>query len=273
MPDQSRLKDGFFDGMKLSVIIPVYNEESTVGELLEKVLAVDIPKEVIVVDDGSRDKTIDIVREKAAATDQVVKVQSNAVNVGKGAAIRHGLLHVTGDVVLIQDADLELDPQEYHMMVAPFASGADVVYGSRFRGRGYFSYYRQVPFLSRFGNFVLAATINLFWPWAHITDEATAYKAFRTEVIRSLPLKCNGFEFCPEVTARILNRGIRITEVPITYHPRTVEEGKKVSWKDGIKALWTLFKYRFLERETMETQGESEKLKVNDSAEERIAAE
>ncbi len=236
--------------MKLSVIIPVYNEESTIGELLEKVLAVDIPKEVIVVDDGSRDSTIDIVREKAAASDQIIKVHSNEVNVGKGAAIRRGLLHVTGDVVLIQDADLELDPKEYHLMLAPFKSGvADVVYGSRFRDKGYFMYYRNVPFLSRLVNWMLATTVNLFWPRAHITDEATAYKAFRAELVKSLPLKCNGFEFCPEVTARILNRGIRIREVSITYHPRTTAEGKKVTWKDGVKAFWTLFKYRFLERE------------------------
>jgi glycosyltransferase involved in cell wall biosynthesis len=236
--------------MKLSVIIPVYNEESTVGELLEAVLAVRIPKEVIVVDDGSRDRTIDIVRQKAAATDQVVNIQLNEVNVGKGAAIRRGLLHITGDVVLIQDADLELDPNEYHLIMEPFERGeADVVYGSRFRNRGYFRYYRQIPFVSRLVNWLLAGTVNLFWPSARITDEATAYKAFRADLIKSLPLKCNGFEFCPEVTARILNRGVRIKEVPISYHPRTVAEGKKVTWKDGVKAFYTLFKYRFLERE------------------------
>lgn len=236
--------------MKLSVIIPVYNEESTIGELLEKVLAVDIPMEVIVVDDGSRDSTIDIVREKASQSDQIIKVKSNEVNVGKGAAIRRGLLYVTGDVVLIQDADLELDPEEYHMLVAPFKSGvADVVYGSRFRNRGYFFYYRKIPFLSRLVNFLLAMTVDIFWPGARITDEATAYKAFRTDLLKSLPLKCNAFEFCPEVTAKILNRGIKIHEVPITYHPRTVAEGKKVTWKDGVKAFWTLFKYKFIERD------------------------
>jgi glycosyltransferase involved in cell wall biosynthesis len=246
--------------MKLSVIIPVYNEESTIGELLEQVLAVDIPKEVIVVDDGSRDSTIEIVRRKAAATDQVVQVHTNEVNVGKGAAIRRALLHVTGDIVLIQDADLELDPKEYHMLIAPFKSGvADVVYGSRFKDRGYFWYYRQIPFFSRFANWVGALTVRLFWPGSHITDEATAYKVFRADLIKSLPLKCNGFEFCPEVTARILNRGIKIREVPITYHPRTVAEGKKMSWRDGVKAFWTLFKYRFLEREKpQEEPGEVE---------------
>lgn len=236
--------------MKLSVIIPVYNEESTVGELLEQVLAVDIPKEVIVVDDGSRDSTIDIVREKAKENTEIIKVKSNFVNVGKGAAIRHGILHATGDVVLIQDADLELDPKEYHLILAPFKAGvADVVYGSRFKDRGYFRYYRQISFLSRLVNWMLAGTVNLFWRNARITDEATAYKAFRTELIKSIPLKCNGFEFCPEVTACVLNRGIKIREVAISYHPRTVEEGKKVTWKDGVKAFWTLFKFRFIERE------------------------
>jgi dolichol-phosphate mannosyltransferase len=244
--------------MKLSVIIPVYNEESTVGELLETVLAVNIPKEIIVVDDGSHDRTIEIVRQKAASTtDQVIQVHSNEVNVGKGAAIRRGLLHVTGDVVLIQDADLELDPNEYHLILEPFERGeADVVYGSRFRDRGYFAYYKQIPFLSRLVNWMLAGTVNLFWPGAHITDEATAYKAFKIDLIRKMPLRCNGFEFCPEVTARVLNRGIKIKEVPISYHPRTVAEGKKVTWKDGVKAFYTLFKYRFMERE-----GSAEKAK------------
>jgi len=235
--------------MKLSVIIPVYNEESTVGELLEKVLAVDIPKEVIVVDDGSRDSTIDIVRRKADATDQVVKVHSNEVNVGKGAAIRKGLLYVTGDIVLIQDADLELDPAEYHLIIAPFLSGvADVVYGSRFLGRGWFTHYKHIPFVSRLVNWLLASTVNLFWSRAHITDEATAYKAFRADLVRSLPLTCNRFEFCPEVTAMVLNRKIKIIEVAISYHYRTVSEGKKVTWMDGLQAFWTLFKYRFIDR-------------------------
>jgi dolichol-phosphate mannosyltransferase len=244
--------------MKLSVIIPVYNEESTVGELLETVLAVDIPKEIIVVDDGSHDRTIEIVRQKAASADQVVQVHSNEVNVGKGAAIRRGLLYATGDVVLIQDADLELDPNEYHLILEPFEKGeADVVYGSRFRNRGYFSYYRQIPFLSRLVNWMLATTVNLFWPNAHITDEATAYKAFKVDLIKSLPLKCNGFEFCPEVTARVLNKGIRIKEVPISYHPRTVAEGKKVTWKDGVKAFYTLFKYRFMEKEKVKADNKS----------------
>ena len=124
-----------------------------------------------------------------------------------------------------------------------------MVYGSRFLGRGYFKYYPNISFSSRFANWLLASLVNLFWR-AGITDEATSYKAFRTSFLRSIPLKCNGFEFCPEITAKVLNRKEKILEVPITYHPRTVAEGKKVQWKDGVKALWALFKYRFLERDS-----------------------
>lgn len=236
--------------MKLSVIIPVYNEESTIGALLEKVLAVDIPKEIIVIDDGSLDDSIGIIHKKAAESDKMIKTASTAFNAGKGAAIRRGLHHVTGDIVLIQDADLELDPREYHMIMAPFKSEvADVVYGSRFKDRGYFLHYREIPLVSRVVNWLLAKVVNLLWWGSGITDEATAYKAFRTDLIKSLPLKCKGFEFCPEVTALILNRGIKIREVAISYHPRTVAEGKKVTWRDGVVAFWTLFKYRFWERE------------------------
>lgn len=245
MPDNARIPT-----MKLSVIIPVYNEESTVGELLEKVLAVDIQKEIIVVDDGSRDSSIDIVREKAALTDQIVKVKSNEVNLGKGAAIRRGIDHVTGDIVLIQDADLELDPEEYHKLLEPFESGdAEVVYGSRFLNRGYFFHIKNIPFPSRLANFLLALTVNILWPRAEITDEATAYKVFKSDLLKSIPLQCNGYEFCPEITAKILNRGIRIYEMPISYHPRTVKEGKKATWKDGFRAFWTLLRCRFFGRD------------------------
>ena len=243
MPESNR-------NFKLSIIIPVYNEESTIAALLEKVLAVDIPKEIIVVDDGSRDHTVEILKRKADENSEVVQVHANEVNVGKGAAIRRGLLHVKGDVVLIQDADLELDPNEYHRIVEPLKSGeAHVVYGSRFKDVGYFRHYKNIPFISRLVNWMLATTVNIFWPNAHITDEATAYKAFRADLIKSMHLRCNRFEFCPEVTSKILNRGLKIHEVPITYHPRTVNEGKKVNWTDGVYAFWTLFKYRFLQRE------------------------
>jgi len=234
--------------MKLSVIIPVYNEKSTISEVIDRVKAVDIPKEIIVVDDGSRDGTTEVLKQKMA-NEQILTVHTSLINIGKGAAVRIGIEYATGEITIIQDADLELDPEEYHQIITPIEKGeCDVVYGSRFLGRGYFSHYRNIPFGSRFGNWILAAVVNLFW-WARITDEATSYKAFRTSFLKSIPLKCTGFEFCPEITAKVLNRKKKICEVPISYHPRTIAEGKKVHWKDGIKALWTLFKYRFLEKD------------------------
>lgn len=235
--------------MKLSVIIPVYNEKSTIAEIIERVKAVDIPKEIIVVDDGSRDGTTEVLTEKFAG-DDLIKVHTSLINIGKGAAVRVGIEYASGDITIIQDADLELDPEEYHLIIAPIERGeTDAVYGSRFLDRGYFSYYRNVPLASRFANWLLAFTVRLYWG-VKITDEATSYKAFRTELLKSIKLKCTGFEFCPEITAKVLNKGVAIVEVPITYHPRTVAEGKKVQWKDGVKALWTLFKYRFLEKES-----------------------
>ncbi len=233
--------------MKLSVIIPVYNEKSTIAEIIDRVKAVDIPKEIIVVDDGSRDGTTEVLKEKYAG-DDVIKVHTSLINIGKGAAVRVGIEYATGEITIIQDADLELNPGEYHQIIEPIEKDeADVVYGSRFLGRGYFMHYRSIPFASRFANWLLAFTVRLYWG-VKITDEATSYKAFRTSLLKSIPLKCTGFEFCPEVTAKVLNRKKKIVEVPISYHPRTVAEGKKVQWKDGIKALWNLFKYRFLER-------------------------
>ena len=234
--------------MKLSVIIPVYNEKSTISEIIDRVKAVDIPKEIIVVDDGSRDGTTEVLKEKSAG-DDVLTVHTSLINIGKGAAVRIGIEYATGDITIIQDADLELDPEEYQKIISPIEKGeSNVVYGSRFLERGYFSYYREIPFASRLANWVLATTVNLFWR-ARITDEATSYKAFRTSFLKSISLKCTGFEFCPEITAKVLNKTNKITEVPISYHPRTIAEGKKVQWKDGIKALWTLFKYRFLEKD------------------------
>jgi len=235
--------------MKLSVIIPVYNEKTTIAEIIERVKAVDIPKEIIVVDDGSRDGTTEVLTEKYAG-DDLIKVHTSLINIGKGAAVRVGIEYASGDITIIQDADLELDPEEYHLIIAPIERGeTDAVYGSRFLDRGYFSYYRNIPLASRFANWLLAFTVRLYWS-VKITDEATSYKAFRTSLLKSIKLKCTGFEFCPEITAKALNKGIAIVEVPITYHPRTVAEGKKVQWKDGVKALWTLFKYRFLEKES-----------------------
>jgi glycosyltransferase involved in cell wall biosynthesis len=233
--------------LTLSVIIPVYNERATIAALIDKVNRVAVPKEIIVVDDGSRDGTADILKQKLAGH-AVNLVHTSLVNLGKGASIRCGMEFVRGDIVIIQDADLELDPEDYHRILAAFArERADVVYGSRFLERGYFRAFPSVRFGNKLANFLLAWAVRLLWR-VKITDEATSYKAFRTAVIKSLDLRCVGFEFCPEVTAKVLNRGYRIHEVPIRYHPRTIAEGKKVRWFDGVKALYVLLKYRFVAR-------------------------
>lgn len=233
--------------MKLSVIIAVYNEESTVREVIERVKAVPVrdpagaplEKEIVVVDDGSTDQTRAIL--SGEGEDPVVTVFTSPVNFGKGAAVRIGLSYVTGDVIIIQDADLELDPEEYPQLIEPILVGrAEVVYGSRFRhGRD------GVGWRTYIANRLLAAWTNLLYR-AGLTDEATSYKVFRADVLRSLPLECIGFEFCPEVTAKVLRSAYRIEEVPIGYHPRSAAEGKKVRYlRDGLKAVWTLLRYRW----------------------------
>jgi len=228
----------------LSIIIPVYNEESTIGQVIEEIGRVDlsnIEKEIIVVDDGSTDRSPEIVREHADRSGEIINILVSPVNFGKGAAIRIGLKYATGDVILIQDADLELDPQEYHQLLQPIISGqANVVYGSRFKKQ-----VKDLPLRSRIANWVLSRLANLLYG-VHITDEATAYKVFDADLVKSLNLKCIGFEFCPEVTAKVARAGHTIYEVPISYRPRSVAEGKKVRWTDGIIAVWTLLKYRFL---------------------------
>lgn len=227
--------------MILSVIIPVYNEGKTIAEILKRVEAVDIPKEVIIVDDGSTDGTRDYL--KSIERRRGFKVFYHPRNIGKGAAIRTAISHVTGDIVIIQDADLEYDPQDYHDVIAPIAQGrASVVYGSR-----YINPENDLPF-TRFkvGVLVLTALANRLYN-AGITDEATCYKAFRAEIIRSLPLKCKRFDFCPEVTAKVRKRGYRIEEVPISYRYRTTREGKKIRWRDGFEAALALIKYRFID--------------------------
>ena len=223
--------------MKLSVIMPVYNERATVEATLRRVRAVDLDKEVIAVDDGSTDgsgEILDRMRQEG------VIVIHQPQNMGKGMAIRAALPQVSGEIVIIQDADGEYEPQEYPSLIQPIVEGRTaVVYGSRFRGSIVGMRWPNVLI-----NRILAWMANVLFG-ARITDEATCYKVFRADVLKSLPLRCTGFEFCPEITARLLKRGYRIVEVPITYRARSVEEGKKINWRDGVRAIWTLLKYRF----------------------------
>ncbi len=230
--------------MKLSIIIPVYNEEATLREVLRRVRAVNlngIEKEILVVDDGSTDNSPHILREEAQRGD--IRAFYHPVNRGKGAAIRTALDHATGNIVLIQDADLEYDPREYPVLIQPILEGrADVVYGSRFLGGPR----KAMLFWHMVGNKLLTFVTNLLYDTI-LSDMETCYKVFRAEVIKPLKLRSRRFEFEPEVTAKVLKRGIRIYEVPISYTGREYHEGKKITWKDGFIALWTLIKYRFVD--------------------------
>lgn len=224
--------------MKLSIIIPVYNEKANIAAVIDAVKTVELPKEIIVVDDGSTDGTSEILEHYK--DDETIRIHSSMLNFGKGTAIRVGLKYVTGDIVVIQDADLEYDPQQIPKLIQPIVEGnAEVVYGSRFLGS-----IKGMKFANWLANRILIITANILYH-AEITDEATCYKAFRADILKSLPLNCNRFEFCPEITAKLRKRGIKIFEVPIDYIGRTVVEGKKITWKDGFQALWTLIKYRF----------------------------
>lgn len=223
--------------LKLSVVIPVYNERDTIQEALRRVraLASAAELELVVVDDASTDGTTAILE---AEPDLVLL--KHAVNAGKGMAIRTALANVSGDVVAVQDADLEYDPQDLLRLMEPIARGeARVVYGSRFlRGRP------RMELPNYICNRLLAWTANLLYG-ARLTDEATCYKVFDARLICSVPLECRRFEFCPEVTAKVRKRGERILELPISYNPRSYDSGKKIRWWDGVTALWTLIKYRF----------------------------
>jgi dolichol-phosphate mannosyltransferase len=227
--------------MKLSVIIPVYNEKQTILTIVRKVKAVGLEKEILIVDDGSTDGTKE--KLKSLERDGEVRVFHHDANRGKGRAIRTALDHVEGDLVVVQDADLEYDPDDYAKLVAPIMEGkTDVVYGSR-----YLSKENILPFTKfKIGVLFLNWLVRVLYGF-HITDEATCYKVFKTELLKSLSLKCEKFEFCPEVTAKILKRGHKIIEIPITYRYRTVEEGKKIGWRDGLSAVMTLIRYRLFD--------------------------
>lgn len=221
----------------LSVVIPTYNELATLPVLLSRVLAVPSVQEVLVVDDGSTDRTGDYLK---SLKDNRVSVIRHDSNRGKGTAIRAALPHVRGQYVIIQDADLEYNPQEYIAMLDAVRESEGVVYGSRnLNGSTGVSYYRYW-----LGGVALSYLANFLYG-LRITDEATGYKLFRTSLLRDLNLQCTGFEFCSEVTAKLGRRGIHIKEVPITYVPRSFAQGKKIRIKDGLSAIWTLFRYRF----------------------------
>ena len=234
--------------MRVSILIPVYNEFLTLALVLERILEAPLPpgceKEIIIVDDGSTDGTSQLleklVHQHKEQGSALILAHHSPVNFGKGAALRLGLTKATGDVVLIQDGDLEYDPNDYPKLIQPFLEGkADVVYGSRFLG----SMKKNMKRMNWLANKILTSTANLLFS-ARITDEATAYKAFRTDVLRSLRLECIRFEFCPEVTAKVRRLGYTIHEVPIAYDPRGILEGKKIRWQDGVEALWTLIQVR-----------------------------
>jgi glycosyltransferase involved in cell wall biosynthesis len=235
----SRLRGQLVDPL-LSVVMPCYNERETIEEIVRRVLAVPIRTELIIVDDGSKDGTRDILQN--LARELPIKLVFQPANGGKGAALRRGFQEVTGDLVVIQDADLEYSPEEFPQLIELICQGrADVVYGSRFLGR-----HRVFLFTHYLGNLFLTFLTNVLYN-TMLTDMETCYKAMRVEVLRSLTLNSNGFGIEPELTAKIFKRGYRVYEVPITYDGRGYEEGKKITWRDGVVALWVLVKYRFTE--------------------------
>ncbi|HEY6341520.1 MAG TPA: glycosyltransferase family 2 protein [Bryobacteraceae bacterium] len=227
--------------MKVSILIPVYNECLTLPLVVQRVLAAPLPegceKEVVIIDDGSTDGTTEMLAQYRDSP--LVVVHHSIVNFGKGAALRVGIAKSNGDILLVQDGDLEYDPRDYMKILEPLVSGrAKIVYGSRFANG-----VRGMKWRNWMANKLLTFAANWLYN-ARITDEATAYKAFAREVIDAVDLRCLRFEFCPEITAKARRLGYRIVETPISYNPRGILEGKKIRWQDGVEALWTLIKYR-----------------------------
>jgi glycosyltransferase involved in cell wall biosynthesis len=227
--------------MNLTVIIPVYNEKQTIQEIVRRVRATGIPREILIIDDGSTDGTRDILKQMEGG--ECLRILYHPKNMGKGAAVRTGIQNASGDIVLIQDADLEYDPRDYPALLKPLEEGiADIVYGSRFLGGAR----RPILFWNMVANKILTLVTNILYNNI-LSDMETGYKIFRRELILPIPLHARGFEFEPEFTAKVLKRHMRIFEVPITFNPREYSQGKKIHAGDAFVAMWTLFKYRFVD--------------------------
>jgi len=227
--------------MLLSIIIPAFNEADFLPEVIRRVEETPYDKEIIIVDDGSTDGTREFLNDMNAKD---IKIILHRENMGKGAAFRSGLAVATGDVVIVQDADLEYDPKDYQVLLEPIINGkADVVYGSRFLGGPH----RVLFFWHSVGNSLITLLSNMLTD-LNLTDMETGYKAFRREVFKNIRIESNRFGFEPEITSKVAKRGFRIYEVPISYSGRSYQEGKKITWKDGIKAIFTVLKYNLLHR-------------------------
>jgi glycosyltransferase involved in cell wall biosynthesis len=236
--------------VKLSILVPVYNEERTLDEVVGRVCAFPIAKEVILVDDGSKDRSREILERleqvNKAANDPLnqIRVFFQPMNQGKGAALKTALSHATGDIVLIQDADLEYDPKDYPILLEPIQFGqADVVYGTRFAGGGA---HRVLFFWHSLGNRLLTLLSNMLTN-LNLSDMEVGYKVFRAEALKGIELKSQRFGFEPEITVKLAKKGCRFYEVPISYHGRTYEEGKKITWKDGVAALYFMVRFKFFD--------------------------